>query len=170
MQRFTANQEAMLATWKRHTHAEFVLKDANAALATMSLQPQVFLVPTGTGGSGRPGVHAFYADSFLPHVPPDFEMLSLSQTFGESRLIEEFVIRFTHSVEMGWMLPDLGPTGRRVEAAFVGVIQFDGGKIAAERLYWDQATVLSQLGIRNHPIMSAGVASAARLLRLQPGR
>lgn len=170
MQRLTANQEAMLATWKRHTHAEFVLKDANAALATMSPQPYVFLVPTGMGAWGRPNVHAFYADGFLPNIPPDFEMLSLSQTLGESRLIEEFVTRFTHSVEMGWMLPELRPTGRRVEAAFVGVIQFDGGKIASERLYWDQTTVLSQLGIRNHSIMSAGVASAARLLRLQSGR
>jgi carboxymethylenebutenolidase len=170
MQRLTANHEAMLATWKCHTHAEFVLKDASASLATMSPQPHVFLVPTGTGASGRAGVHAFYADSFLPHIPPDFELLSLSQTLGENRLVEEFVIRFTHSIEMGWMLPDLGPTGRRVEAAFVGVIQFDGGKISAERLYWDQATVLSQLGIRNHPIMSSGVASAAQLLRLQSGR
>ena len=170
MKRLTANQEAMLATWERHTHAEFVLKDANASLATMSPEPCVFLIPTGTGGSGRAGVHAFYADSFLPNVPPDFELLPLSQTFGENHLIEEFVIRFTHSIEMGWMLPDLGPTGRRVEVAVVGIIQFDDGKIAAERLYWDQATVLSQLGIRNHPIMAAGVASAAQLLRLQSGR
>jgi len=170
MQRLTASQEAMVATWKRHTYAEFVLKDANASLATMTPQPQVFLVPTGTGGSGRAGVHAFYTDSFLPNVPPDFELLPLSQTLGENRLIEEFVIRFTHSIEMGWMLPDLGPTGRRVEVAFVGIIEFDGGKIAAERLYWDQATVLSQLGIRNHPMMCAGAASAAQLLRLRSGR
>jgi carboxymethylenebutenolidase len=170
MQRLTASQEAMLGSWERHTHVEFVLKDASAALATMSPQPYVFLVPTGTGAAGRAGVHAFYADSFLPNIPPDFELLSLSQTLGENRLIEEFVIRFTHSIEMGWMLPDLSPTGRRVEAALFGVIQFDGGKIAAERLYWDQATVLSQLGIRNHPIMSSGVASAAQLLRLQSGR
>jgi hypothetical protein len=40
------------------------------------------------------------------------------------------------------------------------------GKIAAEHLYWDQATVLLQLGLPNHPA-ATGLGSAARLLQLR---
>jgi hypothetical protein len=48
----------------------------------------------------------------------------------------------------------------------VGIIQFQAGKVANEHLYWDQAAVLSQLGILDHPVAAAGVGSAARLLSL----
>ena len=167
MKNLTLYQQTMLATWQRHTYAEFVLKDADAALATMTEDPYVLLIPSGTGGSGRAGVREFYANHFLPKIPPDFELTSLSQTFGNDRIVEEFVVRFTHTLEMGWMLPGVRPTGRRVEFALVGIIQFDSGKVANEHLYWDQATVLSQLGVLDHPAAAAGVGSAAQLLKLQ---
>jgi carboxymethylenebutenolidase len=96
--------------------------------------------PPGGGGSGRAGVHEFYANQFLPKNPPDFELTSLSQTFGNDRLIEEFVIRFTHTLEMDWMLPGLPATSRSVEFALVGIIQFQAGKATNEHIYWDQAT------------------------------
>src|SRR5215470_9552227 len=162
------HQQLMLATWQQHTHAEFVLRDADAALATMTENPYVLCVPCGAGGMGRAGVHAFYAKQFLPSIPPDFELGSLSQTFGDDRIVEEFVISFTHTLDMGWMLSGVPPTGRRVEVALAGIIQFQAGKIAGERLYWDQATVLSQLGVLHDHVAAAGVKSAARLLRLPP--
>ncbi len=167
MNKLTPDQQTMLATWQQHTHAEFVLKDADAALATMTEDPYVFAIPSGTGGSGRAGVHEFYANHFLPKIPPDFELISLSQIFGSDRIVEEFVIRFTHTLEMDWMLPGVPATGQRVEFAFVGLIQFQAGKLANERFYWDQATVLSQLGILDHPVAAAGVGSAAQLLKLR---
>lgn len=167
MNHLTPNQQTMLAIWQQHTYAEFVLKDADAALATMTENPYVLAIPSGTGGSGRAGVHEFYADQFLPSIPPDFELISLSQTFGEDRIVEEFVIRFTHTLRMDWMLPGIPATGRRVEFALVGIIQFQAGKVANEHLYWDQATVLSQLGILDHPSAAAGVGSAAELLKLR---
>ena len=116
---------------------------------------------------GRIGVREFYARQFLPHIPPDFELNSLSQTFGNDRIVEEFVIRFTHTLDMDWMLPDVRATGRRIEFALVGIIQFDAGKVAHEHLYWDQATVLAQLGVVNHPTAAAGISSAATLLKLR---
>jgi carboxymethylenebutenolidase len=158
--------QAMLDTWQRHTYAEFVLKDADAALATMTEDPYVLCVPSGTGASGRSGVRAFYADQFLMSVPADFELTTVSQTFGDNRIVEEFVVRFTHSVDMSWMLAGVPPTQRRVEFALVAIIQFRAGKIAHEHLYWDQATVLSQLGILDHPVAAAGRGSAGELLRL----
>jgi carboxymethylenebutenolidase len=165
MNNLTPYQQTMLDAWQQHTYAEFVLKDA--ALATMTEKPYVLLIPSGTGASGWAGVHEFYANQFLPNIPPDFELTSLSQTFGNDRIVEEFVIRFTHAVEMDRMLPGLPTTGRSVEFALVGIIQFQAGKVANQHLYWDQAAVLSQLRILDHPVAAAGVGSAAQLLKLR---
>jgi carboxymethylenebutenolidase len=142
----------------------------DAALATMTEDPYVLAIPSGRGGSGRAGAPEYYANQFLPKNPPDFELTSLSQTFGNDRLIEEFVIRFTHTLEMDWMLPGLPATGRSVEFALVGIIQFQAGKVAKEHIYWDQATVLSQLGVLDHPVAAAGVGSTAKLLKLRNDR
>jgi carboxymethylenebutenolidase len=90
----------------------------------------------------------------------------LSQTFGDDRSVEETVMRFTHMVDMDWMLSGLPATGRRAEFALVGVIRFQADKVAHEHLYWDQATVLSQLGVLDHPA-AAGVGSSAQLLKLR---
>jgi carboxymethylenebutenolidase len=167
MNTLTPDQQTMLATWQQHTYAEFVLKDADAALATMTEHPYVFIIPSGIVRVGRAAVHEFYANHFLPDIPLDLEITSLSQTFGDDRIVEEMVMRFTHTVDMGWMLPGVPARGRRVEFALVGVIRFQAGKVANEHLYWDQATVLSQLGVLDHPVVAAGVGSAAQLLKLR---
>jgi carboxymethylenebutenolidase len=166
MTNLTPRQQTMLATWQQHTYAEFVLKDPDAALATMTENPYVLCIPSGMGGVGRSGVHEFYANHFLPSIPPDFELQSLSQSFSDDRMVEEFVTRFTHTLDMGWMLPGVPPNARKVEVALVGVVQFRAGKVAREHIYWDQATVLSQLGVLGHPAAAVGVGSAARLLKL----
>jgi hypothetical protein len=49
MNNLTSYQQKMLATWQQHTYAEFVLKDADAALATITEHPYVFIVPSGIG-------------------------------------------------------------------------------------------------------------------------
>ncbi|HEY2212493.1 MAG TPA: nuclear transport factor 2 family protein [Bradyrhizobium sp.] len=164
----TPNQQKMLAAWQQHTYAEFGLKDPDAALAAMTEDPYVLHIPSGTGGVGRAGVYDFYANQMLPSLPPDLELASLSRTFGDNRIVEEFVIRFTHSLRMDWMLPGVPATGRKVEFPLVGIIGIEGGKVASEHIYWDQATVLFQLGILDHPTAAAGVGSAARLLELSP--
>lgn len=166
MNSLTCDHKTMLATWEQHAYAEFVLKNPDAAVATMTENPHVLIVPTGTGVVGRRDVRDFYATQFLPSIPPDFELTSVSQTFGSDRIVEEFVVGFTHTVEMGWMLPGVSPRGRKVEFPLVAIIRFQAGKVAHEHLYWDQATVLSQLGLFAHPIAAAGARSAARLLYL----
>src|ERR1700719_462281 len=65
------DQQAMLAAWQQHTYAEFVLKDADAALATMTENPYVLLISSGTGGTcraGRPPREARYCRFELPRV------------------------------------------------------------------------------------------------------
>jgi carboxymethylenebutenolidase len=78
------------------------------------------------------------------------------------------VIRFTHTLKMDWMLPGVSATNRKVEFVLVGIVGFQGGKVASEHLLWDQATVLYQLGVLDHPTAAAGVGSAAQLLKLSP--
>ena len=156
----------MLATWQQHAHAEFVLKDTEAALAKMTENPYVFLVSSGTARVGRAAVRDFYANHFLPQIPPDLEITSLSQTFGNDRIAEEMVIRFTHTIDMDWILPNVRPTGQRAEFVVAAIIQFLGGKVAHEHLYWDQAALPFQMGILDHPLAAAGSDRAPRLLKL----
>jgi carboxymethylenebutenolidase len=61
--------------------------------------------------------------------------------------VDELIDRFTHTIEMDWMLPGIHPTGRRVEIPIVVVVQFQEEKIVSEHIYWDQASVLVQVGL-----------------------
>ena len=167
MNNLTADQQAMLAIWQQHTYAEFMLKDADAALATMTENPYLLMIATGTACIGRAAVHEYYANQFLPEIPPDLELKSLSQTIGGDRLVEEMVVRFTHTIKMDWLLPTLRPTGRRAEFIIAAVIGFEEGKVAHEHIYWDQATLLSQMGVLDHPLAVGGMHSAAKLLSLR---
>ena len=121
---FTPDQQTLLAAWQRHTYAEFGLKDADGALATMTENPYLLMIATGTACIGRAAVREYYANQFLPAIPPDLELESLSQTIGADRLVEEMVVRFTNTIEMHWFLPTLRPTGRRAEFVIAAVIGF----------------------------------------------
>jgi carboxymethylenebutenolidase len=165
MTALASDHQMMLSTWQQHTQAEFVLKDADAALATMTANPYVLFMPTGTGGTGREAVRDFYANQFLPSIPPDFGLASVSQIFAQDHIVEEFVVSFTHTLKMDWMLPGVSATGRKTEFPLVGVIRFEKGKVAGEHLYWDQAAVLSQLGILNSPVARVGAGVAVKLLK-----
>ena len=120
----TSDQQTLLAAWQRHTHAEFVLRDADAALTTMTENPYLLMIATGTACIGRAAVHEYHANQFLPAIPPDLELESLSQTIGADRLVEQMVVRFTNTIEMDWFLPALRPTGRRAEFVIAAVIGF----------------------------------------------
>jgi carboxymethylenebutenolidase len=77
------------------------------------------------------------------------------------------VLEFTHDVEIPFMLRGVPPTGRRVRVPTVVVMDFEGDKVASERIYWDQATLLIQLGLFDPGALpAAGVEQAERLLGL----
>ena len=143
----TTNEQKLNDAWEEHLRTEFNAHSADDAIATMAPNPLVNQVPVMIGGDGKEELHEFYAKYFLPQIPPDTEMVPVSRTIGQGRLVEEMVFRFTHTIPMDWMLPGIPPTGKRVEIALVVVVQFDGDKLAHEHLYWDQASVLVQLGL-----------------------
>jgi carboxymethylenebutenolidase len=140
-------QQAMVEIWERHMAAEFKTKDINATMATMTSDPCVNHVPVMTGGVGYDEVRHFYSTYFIPCQPPDTDILPVTRTVGKDRIVDELIHKFTHTIEMPWMLPGIRPTGRRVETTVVVVVQFKDGKIAGEHIYWDQASVLAQIGL-----------------------
>lgn len=140
------SEDEMVRLWELHAELEFATKDAIATVATMSASNHVNHVPVMTGGRGHDEMIEFYGKHFIPKMPSDTTLRLLARTVGKDRLIDEFVFSFTHDVEMDWMLPGIKPTLRKVEIPMVVVVQFDGDKIASERIYWDQASVLVQIG------------------------
>jgi carboxymethylenebutenolidase len=142
-----ADEQKLNDVWNEHLRAEFSAHSADEAIATMVAHPRINQVPVMLGGEGRDEVYAFYAQYFLPQIPPDLETVPVSRTIGQGRLVDELVLRFTHTIPMDAILPGIPPTGKRVEVALVVVVQFDGDKMAHEHLYWDQASVLVQLGL-----------------------
>ncbi|MGH7788339.1 MAG: ester cyclase [Candidatus Binatia bacterium] len=132
--------------WNQHLDGEFQSKDVEATLATMVEDASVLHVPVNTGGRGRAALRAFYRDDFIFCMPADFAVATTNRIVGVGQLVDEVRVTFTHTCAMPWMLPDLAPTGRRVEVIMVVVVQFEGAKLAHERIYWDHAGVLRQLG------------------------
>lgn len=164
MQSFSAAEQALIDVWEAHTAAEFEHKDADAAIATMTEHPALIHVPVGTGATGREPLRMFYREIFIPQMPPDVQLQLLTRSVAQNRLIDEFIVRLTHTVQMDWFAPGIAPTGRRLEVPHVAIIAFEDGKISSEHIYWDQATVLLQLGILGGDLPILGVNQADRLL------
>jgi carboxymethylenebutenolidase len=152
------------SAWEQHLASEFNAKSADEALATMTAEPHVNLVPLMIGARGRAELRDFYANHFLNQIPPDMEMVTVSRTIGQGRVVDELVARFTHSIRMDWVLPGIAPTGKRVELPFVVIVQFEGDKLAHEHLYWDQASVLVQVGLLDRALPVRGGETAAQVL------
>jgi carboxymethylenebutenolidase len=150
--------------WDRHLASEFAAKSAEQALATMTAEPYVNVVPLMIGARGRIELHDFYANHFLNQIPPDMEMVTVSRTIGQGRVVDELIARFTHSIRMDWLLPGIPPTGKRVELPFIVIVQFEGDKVAHEHLYWDQASVLVQVGLLDRTLPVRGGETAAQVL------
>ena len=158
----TPEQQALSNLWDEHVRDEFATKDANAALDTMTPDAYVNHVPVLTGGVGKKELRAFYAKHFIPKMPADTEIVPISRTIGSERLVDEMIMRFTHTIEIDWMLPGIAPTGKRVECATVAIVQFRDGKLFNEHIYWDQASVLVQLGLLDSSKLPVVGVEAAR--------
>src|SRR5262245_56595210 len=159
-----ATEATLSSAWDQHLASEFAARSADQALATMTAEPHVNIVPLMIGARGREELHDFYANHFLSQIPPDMEMVTVSRTIGQGRVVEELVARFTHSIRMDWLLPGIEPTGERVEFPFVVIVQFEGDKLAHEHLYWDQASVLVQVGLLDRTLPVRGGETAAQVL------
>jgi carboxymethylenebutenolidase len=135
------------AVFDAHVAAEFVHLDLGATMATMTEDPYVNHVPVMTGGVGLEEVRSFYGRHFIGKWPADIAITPVSRTVGDEQVVDELVLSFTHDIEMPQLLPNVPPTGRAVQLAFCVVAKFDGDKLAHEHIYWDQASLLVQVGL-----------------------
>src|SRR5579862_8668269 len=151
--------------WQEHTDHEFVTRDTEATLATMVDDAHVNHVPVMTGARGKQALRAFYSQDFIPRMPPDTALTPVSRTVGENQLVDEMIFSFTHTQEMPWMLPGVPPTNRHVEVPLVAVVGFREGKLVHERIYWDQGSVLKQIGLIPDPKLPVfGAETAQRVI------
>jgi carboxymethylenebutenolidase len=159
--------EDLGAVFDEHVKSEFVTKDVEATMKTMVKDPYVHHVPVLTGGVGYEGVYNFYKNDFVGKMPDDVNVVPLSRTIGKDQVVDELILSFTHDREIRPVLPGIQPTGKYVEIPIVIVMKFDGNKIVHEHIYWDQASVLTQIGLldeKNLPVK--GIKESQRLKEL----
>jgi len=158
-------QRTLSELWEEHTAHEFSTHDTERTLDTMVDDAYVNHVPVMTGGRGKPELRRFYSMDFIPSMPPDTRLTPVSRTVGEDQLVDEIIFSFTHTQEMPWMLPGIAPTNRHVEVPLVVVVKFREGKLAHEHIYWDQASVLKQIGLLTDPSLPVrGAETASKVL------
>jgi carboxymethylenebutenolidase len=158
-------QQTLSQRWDDHVKYEFATRNTEDTLETMVADSYVNHVPVMTGGVGHEELREFYSKRFIPQMPPDTAMTPVSRTIGVDRIVDEMVFEFTHTSKMDWMLPGVEPTGKHVKVALVVIVHFRDGKLAHEHIYWDQASVLAQLGLIDAAKLPvAGVESAEKVL------
>jgi carboxymethylenebutenolidase len=154
----------------KHISCEFEEQDVEATMKTMVKEPYVHHVPTMTGGIGYDDVRNFYKNDFIGKMPKDLRITRISRTVGKNQVVDELILSFTHDREIKYMLPGILPTGRYVELPHVVVMKFIGNKIAHEHIYWDQASLLTQIGLlvtENLPIK--GFEQSQKLKEISSG-
>ncbi|MBV1789101.1 dienelactone hydrolase family protein [Marinobacterium sp. D7] len=151
--------------WDKHCEYEFATRNVDDTMATMVAQPYVNHIPTLTGGVGYKDLYRFYKHHFVDSNPDDTKLIPISRTIGDTQIVDELLFCFTHDREIDWLVPGIAPTGKYVEIPLVAVVKFRGDKLYHEHIYWDQATVLVQLGVLDpEGLPVAGRETAAKLL------
>src|SRR5437773_9092556 len=160
-----AREEFLRNLWEEHMRYEFATHDTEETLATMVDDAYVNHIPVLTGGVGKDALREFYSKRFIPQMPPDTEVTPVSRTIGTDQLVDEMIFKFTHTVRMDWMLHGIPPTGKRVEVPLVAIVRFRDGKLAHEHIYWDQASVLVQIGLLDPARLPVvGIESAKKVI------
>ena len=124
---------------------EFMVKDEDLSLSTMVEDASVLTVPTGWGGKGKTELRPLYRDEFIPSIPPSWTHTTTNQVVTDDYIVEEATS--SSSILSRWIgSARHSPTNKLSSLTLVLIVQFRAGKMSAERIYWDQATVLRQIG------------------------
>jgi len=155
------------ALFDGHIAREFADFDVDATMETMVAEPYVHCIATLAGGFGGQGVRRFYSEHFINQIPKDAKVTPISRTIGKDQVVDELIVSFTHNTQWDYLLPGIPPTGKKVELPHVVVMKFEDGKVAHEHVWWDQASLLVQVGLLDpakFPVV--GVEQARKLLRV----
>lgn len=159
------NRDQMVELWEHHTAYEFEARDADLTVSTMVDDATVMHLPTMSGGAGKENLRHYYADVFIPGIPVGTVNEPVARSVGDDSIVDELIVRLTHDQEVPFLLPGLAPTGKAVEVPLVVVVKFRDGLMATERLYWDQAMLLRQLGLIDRGLPVADISEVASYLR-----
>ena len=165
----TPSQQAMMKTLADHGKAEIIDRDLDVTLATMTENPYLFVSPTLAGAEGRDAVREFYKN-LMTQLPKDLKFTALTRTIGTDRIVSELILSFTHDVTIDWLLPGIPPTGRQVELPVIVICTFKGDKLDGERLYWDHASLLAQIGLLGaggFPITTTAITTTESVRRVR---
>ena len=158
------------ALFDGHIEREFADLDVDATMKTMVAEPYVHCIATLAGGSGGEGVRRFYSEHFITQIPKYAKVTPISRTIGKDQVVDEIIVSFTHNTQWDYLLPGIPPTGKRVELPHVVVMKFENGKVAHEHVWWDQASLLVQVGLLDPgKLPVAGVEQARKLVRIAQG-
>jgi len=161
----TPSQHAMLKTLADHGQAEIIDRDLDVTLATMTDKPYIFASPTLAGAEGRAAVRDFYRH-LMTQLPKDITFTLVTRTIGTDRIVSELILTFTHDVATDWLLPGIPSKAKQVELPVIVLYTFKGDKIDNERLYWDHASLLAQVGLLGAGGLPIATASVRRLREL----
>jgi carboxymethylenebutenolidase len=162
-------RSSLAAVFDKHIKHEFQDHDVDATMKTMVGEPYVHHVPMMTGGIGYDSVYNFYKNHFVGKMPDDTKIEHISRTIGKDQVVDELILKFTHTREIEYMIPGIAPTGKYVEIPHVVVMKFVGNKIAHEHIYWDQASVLVQIGVldtNTNNLPAKGIEQSRKLQEL----
>ena len=159
------------AVFDKHIKCEFQDHDVEATMKTMVREPYVHHVPMMTGGIGYDEVYNFYKNHFVGRMPDDTKVERISRTVGKDQVVDELILKFTHSREIDYLIPGIPPTGKYVELPHVVVMKFKDNKIAHEHIYWDQASLLAQIGLLDSNALPVkGIEQSRKLQELVSGQ
>ena len=167
----TTESRDLGALFDGHIASEFADLDVDATMETMVPEPYVHCVPTLAGGFGGQEVRRFYSEHFINQIPKDAKVTPISRTVGKDQVVDEFIVSFTHDTQWDYLLPGIPPTGKRVELPHVVVMKFENGKVAHEHVWWDQASLLVQVGLLDPAKLPVrGVEQTKKLLEVAQGK
>ncbi|CAE7520248.1 unnamed protein product [Symbiodinium sp. KB8] len=152
----TEERLELISLWEEHLAYEFdpAKKSTADTMRTMtrSSPPSVAHLPTLVGGSGLDLLSYFYENHFIFQNPP-MQLLPLKRTVSvaDGSLVDEMVVSLNHTSEVDWLLPGVAPTHLPIRIPLVASVTFSKEegrwKLTSERIYWDQASVLLQVGL-----------------------
>ena len=153
------------ALWDKHTELEFGVRSPEQTMGTMVAEPYVNHIPTMTGGVGYKDLLRFYKNHFIPKTPKDTKLVPISRTIGADRIVDEMLFCSPMTSRSTGCCPALSRPANMSRFRLVAIVRFRGDKLYNEHIYWDQASVLAQIGLLDPARLPvAGIETAKKLV------
>lgn len=132
-------RERREALVREHMESENV-HDYDTTIDTFG-HPRYEIIPTGDVFDGEQEVRQYFADSRTAFPDQRNELIALHH--ADDAVVVEFTLRGTHEGP----LRGIPPTGKEFSCRVVAVFLFEGERLVCERVYFDSATIMAQLGL-----------------------